>query len=167
MREMVRVLVGAARWLGIALFAALTLGLFWSVVIRYFAIFGGSLPWVEEFARFTFIWMTFLGAIVALDRAEHISIDLLVKLAPRWIRTPLALAVDAVILVLLGVYTVKGVDLVRLTTDQFSPSLNLPMAFIHAAIPVSGVVMLLQVLSHVGERLRALAGAAAPLQAKE
>ena len=167
MRELVRVLVGAARWLGIALFAALTLGLFWSVVIRSFAIFGGSLPWVEEFARFTFIWMTFLGAIVALDRAEHISIDLLVKLAPRWIRTPLALAVDTVILVFLGVYMVKGVDLVRLTTDQFSPSLNLPMALIHAAIPVSGAVMFLQVLAYVGDRFRDLTGAAAPLQAKE
>ncbi len=167
MGRLVGILVGAARWLGIALFAALTLGLFWSVVIRYFAIFGGSLPWVEEFARFTFIWMTFLGAIVALERAEHICIDLLVKLAPRWSQAFLAAAVDAIILAFLGVYTAKGVDLVRLTTDQFSPSLNLPMALIHAAIPVSGVVMILQVLSHVGERLRALAGAAAPLRAKE
>ena len=167
MGQLVGILVGAARWFGIALFAALTLGLFWSVVIRYFAIFGGSLPWVEEFARFTFIWMTFLGAIVALDRGAHICIDLLVQLVPRWSQAIIAAAVDAIILVFLGVYTAKGVELVRLTTDQLSPSLNLPMALIHAAIPASGVVMILQVLSHTGKRLRALAGAAALLQAKE
>ena len=167
MRRLVAFLVGAARGLGISLFAALTICLFWSVVIRYFAIFGGSLPWIEEFARFTFIWMTFLGAIVALDRAEHICIDLLVKLLPRAIQAVLAITADFVILGFLAVYTVKGVELVRLTTDQFSPSLNLPMSLIHAAIPVSGAVMILQMLSHFGGRLRTLGQAAAPLQAEE
>jgi len=124
------------------------------VAIRYFAVFGGSLPWVEEFARFTFIWMTFLGAIVALDRTEHICIDLLVKVFPPALQRPLAAAVEAVILAFLVVYTVKGVDFVRLTTDQMSPQLNLSMALIHAAIPVSGVVMILLVLSQFRQRVR-------------
>jgi len=154
MRRLVAILVGAARYIGISLFAALTVCLFWSVVIRYFAIFGGSLPWIEEFARFTFIWMTFLGAIVAFDRAEHICIDLLVKLLPHRVQATLAVAADIIILGFLGVYTVKGADLVRLTTDQFSPSLNLPMSLIHAAVPVSGAIMILQVVLQLGERLR-------------
>lgn len=124
------------------------------MAIRYFAVFGGSLPWVEEFARFTFIWMTFLGAIVALDRTEHICIDLLVKVFPPALQRPLAAAVEAVILAFLVVYTVKGVDFVRLTTDQMSPQLNLSMALIHAAIPVSGVVMILLVLSQFRQRVR-------------
>ena len=167
MRRLVENLVGAARWLGIALFAALTGCLFWSVVIRYFAIFGGSLPWIEEFARFAFIWMTFLGAAVALGRAEHICIDLLVKLLPPTLQNRLTVAADAVILAFLGVYTVKGAVLVRLTTNQISPQLNLPMALIHAAIPVSGVIMILQVLSHAAELFRALAGAVGPLRAEK
>lgn len=167
MRSLVKGLVAAARWLGIGLFAALTLCLFWSVVIRYFAIFGGSLPWIEEFARFTFIWMTFLGAVVALDRAEHIYIDLLVKLLPHTLQARLGLLGDAVILGFLAVYTVKGADLVRLTTNQFSPSLNLPMALIHAAIPASGAVMLLQTLARLGERLGRWGGAAVPHPAEK
>ena len=166
MRALVKVLVGAAQWVGITLFAALTLCLFWSVVIRYFAIFGGSLPWVEEFARFTFIWMAFLGAIVALDRAQHITIDLLAKALPPAVQTGLAYAVDVTILVFLGVYTVKGLDLARLTGDQFSPQLNIPMSAIHAAIPVSGAVMILQVLCHLGDRIGGRGGTAAPLQAE-
>ena len=166
MRTLVSILVGAARWVGITLFAALTVCLFWSVVIRYFAIFGGSLPWVEEFARFTFIWMAFLGAIVALDRAQHITIDLLVKALPRVAQAGLAYAVDATVLVFLGVYTVKGADLVRLTGDQLSPQLNIPMSAIHAAIPVSGAVMILQILCHLGDRVRGGSRAPAPLQAE-
>ncbi len=153
MRRAVGILVGAARWAGIGLFVALTICLFWSVVIRYFAIFGGSLPWVEEFARFTFIWMSFLGAIVALDRGQHIAIELLAKALPRSLQGGLAHAVDLVILVFLAVYTVKGVELVRLTTDQLSPQLGVPMSLIHLAIPVSGAVMLLQVLCGFGDRL--------------
>jgi C4-dicarboxylate transporter DctQ subunit len=154
MRRLVRALVAAARWAGITLFATLTVCLFWSVVIRYFAIFGGSLPWVEEFARFTFIWMSFLGAIVALDRGQHIAIDLLAKTLPRAARTRLAHAVDAVILVFLAVYTVKGAELVQLTRDQVSPQLSVPMSVIHLAVPVTGAVMLLQVLCSFGDRLR-------------
>lgn len=153
MRRLVQGLVGTARWLGITLFAALTLCLFWSVVIRYFAIFGGSLPWVEEFARFTFIWMSFLGAIVALDRGQHIAIDLLAKALPRALQAALAHAVDAVIVVFLVVYTVKGAELVQLTRDQLSPQLSIPMSAIHLAIPLSGAVMLLQVLCGFGDRL--------------
>ncbi len=167
MQRLVAILVGAARYVGISLFAALTVCLFWSVVIRYFAIFGGSLPWIEEFARFTFIWMTFLGAIVALDRTEHICIDLLVKLLPHRVQTPLAVAADIIILGFLGVYTVKGVELVRLTMDQFSPSLNLPMSLIHAAVPVSGAIMILQVLFRLGECLRMRGGVIGPPRAAE
>jgi TRAP-type transport system small permease protein len=154
MRRLVGVLVAAARWIGITLFATLTVCLFWSVVIRYFAIFGGSLPWVEEFARFTFIWMSFLGAIVALDRGQHIAIDLLAKALPHAVQTGLARAVDVGILVFLVVYTVKGAELAQLTRDQLSPQLSIPMSAIHLAIPVSGAVMLLQVLCSFGDRLR-------------
>jgi TRAP-type transport system small permease protein len=152
MQTLVRLLVGAARWVGIGLFAALTVTLFWSVTIRYFGIFGGSLPWVEEFARFTFIWMAFLGAIVALDRGQHIAIDLLAKLLPAAAQRGLASAVNGVILVFLAVYTVKGAELVRLTTDQVSPQLSVPMSVIHLAIPVTGVVMFLQVLGTFAQR---------------
>jgi TRAP-type C4-dicarboxylate transport system permease small subunit len=166
MRRLVRPLVRAAQWVGITLFTALTVCLFWSVVIRFFAILGGSLPWVEEFARFTFIWMSFLGAIVALDRAQHIAIDLLAKALPPAVQTGLAYAVDATILIFLGVYTVKGAELVRLTGDQFSPQLNIPMSAIHAAIPVTGAVMILQVLCHLGDRVRSRSHAPAPLLAE-
>jgi TRAP-type C4-dicarboxylate transport system permease small subunit len=166
MRTLVNFLVGVAQWVGITLFAALTVCLFWSVVIRFFAIFGGSLPWVEEFARFTFIWMSFLGAIVALDRAQHITIDLLAKALPHPVQTGLAYAVDVAILVFLTVYAVKGADLVRLTGDQFSPQLNIPMSAIHAVIPVSGAVMILQMLCRLGARLRWRGETPTPLQAE-
>jgi TRAP-type transport system small permease protein len=154
MDRFVRHLVEGARWVGITLFAALTLCLFWSVVIRYFAIFGGSLPWVEEFARFVFIWMAFLGAIVALDRGEHIAIDLLAKALPRRAGIVLGWLVDTISLGFLAVYTAKGADLARLTADQVSPQLSLPMSWVHAAIPISGVIMMLQLLCACGARLR-------------
>lgn len=165
MRRFVRILVGTARWVGVVLFGTLTVCLFWSVVIRFFAICGGSLPWVEEFARFTFIWMSFLGAIVALDRAQHITIDIVANALPPAVRMGLAHAADVAILIFLGVYTVKGAELVRLTRDQFSPQLNIPMSAIHAAIPVTGVVMILQVLCQLSDRVRRRSHASAPLLA--
>jgi len=155
-------LVGTARWSGVGLFAVLTLTLFWSVAIRYFAVFGGSLPWVEEFARFTFIWMTFLGAVVALERTEHICIDLLVKYLRPHMQRIVAALVDGAVLAFLAVYTLKGIELVRLTADQTSPQLDLPMSLVHAVIPVTGAVMILQMIRFAVRRWRPLPGGAAP-----
>jgi TRAP-type C4-dicarboxylate transport system permease small subunit len=50
---------------------------FYQVMIRY--VFKAPSTWSEEFARYLMIWMTMIGAAMALHSKEHVWIDTFIK----------------------------------------------------------------------------------------
>lgn len=50
---------------------------FYNVVRRY--LFGSALSWGDEMAQILMVWLTFLGAAVAMRDREHFAFDYLVK----------------------------------------------------------------------------------------
>src|SRR4028119_2000641 len=66
----------------IALFLAIMVVLvFGNVVLRYG--FNSGITVSEEVSRWLFVWLTFLGAIVALKEHGHLGTDMLVSRLPR------------------------------------------------------------------------------------
>jgi TRAP-type C4-dicarboxylate transport system permease small subunit len=59
--------------LALALMAAMVFG---NVVLRYVLQFGIAVS--EELSRWLFVWMTFLGAVVALKEHAHLGTDILI-----------------------------------------------------------------------------------------
>lgn len=57
--------------------AAMCLMVFGNVVLRHF--FDSGINTSEELSRFMFIWLTFLGAIVAMREGGHLGVDMLVR----------------------------------------------------------------------------------------
>lgn len=67
----------------IALFLAIMVVLvFGNVVLRY--AFNSGITVSEEVSRWLFVWLTFLGAIVAMREHGHLGVDTLVKRLPAW-----------------------------------------------------------------------------------
>ena len=65
----------------IALFLAIMVVLvFGNVVLRY--AFNSGITVSEEISRWLFVWLTFLGAIVALRQHAHLGVDTLVRALP-------------------------------------------------------------------------------------
>jgi TRAP-type C4-dicarboxylate transport system permease small subunit len=65
----------------IALFLAIMVVLvFGNVVLRY--AFNSGITVSEELSRWLFVWLTFLGAIVAMREHAHLGVDSLVKRLP-------------------------------------------------------------------------------------
>lgn len=62
------------------LLTAMVVLVFGNVVLRY--IFNSGITVSEELSRWFFIWLTFLGALVALRDHGHIGVDALVKRLP-------------------------------------------------------------------------------------
>jgi hypothetical protein len=58
------------------LLAAMVVLVFGNVVLRY--VFNSGITVSEEISRWLFVWMTFLGAIVALKEHGHLGTDILV-----------------------------------------------------------------------------------------
>ena len=65
----------------VLLLAAMVVMVFGNVVLRYG--FNSGLDFSEELSRFFFIWITFLGAIVAMRENAHLGLDTLVRVLPR------------------------------------------------------------------------------------
>ena len=118
------------------------------VGMRY--LFAYPNPWSEEVSRFCFIWMSLLGASLAVGQRAHFGFDQVTKgLAPRVKRAVEAFA-GAVVLMFSLLLIATGLALVDLTMGERSSALNLPIALVYAAVPVSGVLMVIHMLAGPG-----------------
>lgn len=106
-------------------------------------LFGYSIPWSDELARFLLVWIAFLGVSAAARRGAHPGIDTLVRALPpsgaRHARR-LALLLSLLFMALVAGY---GGELVLRTWAQRSPSLGLRMSWPYLAVPASAALVLL------------------------
>jgi TRAP-type C4-dicarboxylate transport system permease small subunit len=64
-------------WLLVAMLALMVLLVFGNVVMRY--AFNSGITLSEEVSRWLFVWMTFLGAVVAVRENAHLGSDMLIS----------------------------------------------------------------------------------------
>jgi TRAP-type C4-dicarboxylate transport system permease small subunit len=65
----------------VLMLGAMVVMVFGNVVLRYG--FNSGLDFSEELSRFLFIWITFLGAIIAMRENAHLGLDTLIRVLPR------------------------------------------------------------------------------------
>ncbi|MEK8033436.1 TRAP transporter small permease [Ideonella sp. DXS29W] len=129
-----RVLDGYCRlleWLLVGLLATMVALVFGNVVMRY--VLNSGITLSEELSRWLFVWMTFLGAIVAMRERAHLGTDVLVsRLGPRGRRVCLVagqlLMLYATWLLLSGAWTQA-----RINVEVEAPVTGLSMAIFYAA----------------------------------
>lgn len=106
-------------------------------------VFGYSIAWSDELARFLLVWVSFLGVSVAVRRGAHPGIDALVRACPRPVARTAARVALLLSLLFAGLVLVTGAELVHRTWGQRSPSLGLRMGLPYLAVPLSGLLALL------------------------
>lgn len=135
-------LLKAIKWILVVLVTVLVVVVFANVISRYFLDF--ALAWAEEIARFIFIWLTFLGAILALAHNEHMRFNLLVKSLPDKLGKIALVLANAVIIFLLGLVIKGGITIVIQNYDWLTPALQISYGLVYTIVPISGVIMFLQ-----------------------
>jgi len=136
-----RILVAFETFVAGGLLLVVFLVVFSQVVMRY--LFAQPNPWSEELSRFCFIWLSMLGASLAVERRSHFGFDQAVKRLPPS-RHRLARRAATIVVMMVSLLLVfPGLALVRLTLHQRSPALDLPMAWVYGAVPISGLLMLI------------------------
>ena len=135
----------------------LVVDVLWGVFTR--KVLGDASVWTEELAIFLLIWVSLLGAAVALRRGAHLGIDYFMeKLAIRN-RVITEVIVFALICAFsIYVMLIGGIDLVLSTLEmnQRSPVFNLQMGYVYLAVPISGLFMALYSLIGFFERISEL-----------
>ena len=81
MKKLTDLFFRLAEALLVLMLSAMVVMVFGTVVLRYG--FNSGLDFSEELSRFFFIWITFLGAIIAMREKAHLGLDTLVRLLPR------------------------------------------------------------------------------------
>lgn len=122
---------------------------FTQVVTRYFV---GNTPFfIEETSRGMLIWVSLLGASLALRRGQHIGVEFFVKKLPEKIQPFInALAIMFVFGFLLFFlyasfkYSIKQ-------TGLSSATLPISMFWFYLALPVGGFLMILQLIFSLNE----------------
>ena len=137
--------------------AILVLDVLWQVFTRF--ILNDPSTWTEELAVFVLIWVSLLGAAVALNRGAHLGIDYFVSKLPPRIRTASEVFVFLCISAFsLSVMVIGGFSLVISTLElgQLSPALQIKVGYVYLAIPISGLFLTLYGLIGLTERLAQL-----------
>lgn len=115
------------------------------VFMRY--IFLYSLSWSEEVARYLMIWVSFLGASLALKYGFHIGVEFVINRFPEKVRNWVNLIAKIGILIFLIYFTIGGFLVSWAVRDQDSPALLFSMAYAYLAAPLGGVFMIIQLLN--------------------
>ena len=116
-----------------------------SISVFYRYVLNHPLSWSEEITRLMIVWLSFVGAYMAMRENKHIGFDLLIsKFSPR-ARTFVALIGNLLILVFLLVVFWEGIAFSREFLNVGMPYTNLPAGWLYYSVfPVSGALMILQ-----------------------
>jgi TRAP-type transport system small permease protein len=119
------------------LLAGMVVLVFGNVVLRYG--FNSGIVVSEELSRWMFVWLTFLGAIVALREKAHLGIDSVVRRLPRQGRKACfllsyGLMLYAVVLLLIGSWEQSVIN-----WDVVAPASDLSVAWFYGIGIVFGV----------------------------
>lgn len=110
------------------------------VSLQIFSRFTQLIPayiWTEELARFLFIWMVMLGAMIGIREGTHFEVDVWPALGRR-ANALLRIASDLFVLVFAMVFIWWGIEFTRFGWDQLSEIAELPMWTIFIAWPLAG-----------------------------
>ncbi len=143
-------------WLMVAAVAVLIV----PVSLQILARFTDWIPayiWTEELARFLFIWMVMLGAMIAVREGTHFEVDVWPQLDARsnaWLR----IVSQILVLVFALVFVWWGIEFVLFGWDQLSEIAELPMWTIFLAWPVAGITWMIFIGESFAANLLVLRG---------
>lgn len=128
------------------LLAVIVLIVFSNVLSRY--LLNASLAWSDEISRMMFIWLVFLGAIIAYINNEHLGLDIFINIFPKKITQVFILVADIVVFISLTVVLKGGIDM---TVDSFesgwvSSAVPIQYGYIYLVVPISAALMLIECL---------------------
>lgn len=136
----------------------LTVTVLVNVFMRYF--FRTTIPWAEELSRFLFIWVTFVGVVIANDKSEHMRLDFVVHMLPERIRKFVEIFAYALSIFLLALLVQGGIKYTMTQWDWKSSALGVRHGLVYSIAPISLFYMMLQFLSQLLKGVKNLFGKA-------
>lgn len=133
------------------------------VSLQIFSRFTALIPayiWTEEMARFLFVWMIMIGAMIGVREASHFEVDVWPRMGPR-IEAALKLFAGLAVLVFAVVFVLSGIEFTRFAWNRISELAELPLWLIHIAWPLAGITWVVFLGEQMCDNLRIALGRSA------
>ena len=127
-------------WVAFIIFWGLAVIVFLQFFTRY--VLNNSLSWTEEIARYLLMWITFIGAVVAMRRGTHIAVEVAQLFLPQPIVRVLNFVIDVLVLGFVGLlcwFSIQITDKMQIQTMTVIPW---PMSIVYGGIGVGCFLML-------------------------
>ena len=136
---------------GVVLFIGMCLLVLAQVVARKFF---EPLVWSEELARYLFIWVAFLGGVIAHQRRSHIHISLVVDRAGPKLKRALGVFADVAAIAFSLIFVIKGWRLIQNNLDIETVTLFFDFWVVYLIIPVSALATLAVIFFDIMDLIR-------------
>ena len=140
-----------------AALAVMVLLVFGNVVLRY--VFNSGIALSEEVSRWLFVWLCFMGAVVALKEGAHMGTDMLLSRLPLAGKKACAVLGHVLMLYLTWLFFQGSLQQARINLDMQAPVTGMPVAIFYGSGVVfsvlAGGLLLLQLLRLLTGRMRA------------
>jgi tripartite ATP-independent transporter DctM subunit len=125
----------------------MTLLVFFQVANRY--IIGWVVPWTEEVSRILFIWITFVGAYIALKIHSHIAVETFVKRFSPRNREKISDILIFLVFYFIGYLFWLSLKVIPATFGVTTPVLEISYLYIHLSFPIFIGLMFLFLIGRV------------------
>jgi len=122
------------------------------VSLQILSRYTGIIPryiWTEEVARFCFMWIVMIGAMIAVRDGSHFDVDVLPKFASHKTEAGMRIFVHLAMLLVAVIFVTYGYGFAQFGAMQVSELAGLPMLTIYIAWPLAGLTWIL----FIGEKL--------------
>ncbi|WP_303818265.1 TRAP transporter small permease [Actinobacillus minor] len=136
MKSLAQLVGKALEALCVLILTAMSILVFVNVVLRYG--FNSSISVTEEVSRYMFVWLAFLGAVLAFSENQHVSVTVLTdKLSPVG-RSLLRLVTDAAMLFCCYLIIDGSWIQFQLNLNNLAPISGLPQGITYLASVIAG-----------------------------
>ncbi|MEP6824217.1 MAG: TRAP transporter small permease [Ramlibacter sp.] len=123
----------------VACLVAMVIMVFGNVVLRYG--FNSGITVSEEMSRYCFIWLTYIGAMVAMREGGHLGVDTLVERLPLAGKKFCVLVSECLMLFCNVLFLMGTYEMHNLQVTNISPVVGISMIWIYGIGYVVAVVM--------------------------
>jgi len=139
------------------LFALLIVPVTLQILARYID-FVPRYIWTEEIARFCFIWIIMLGAIIAVRHDAHFDVDVLPRPKTPFQAGLAKATVHIAVFVFALCFVYYGIEFTGEGAMQSSEIASLPMVTIYIAWPLAGVLWIVFLVEKLAEDIAMMRG---------
>ncbi|SLM17673.1 putative TRAP dicarboxylate transporter DctQ subunit [uncultured spirochete] len=147
--EFFRVLDKVLEVTSVVLLANIIVLMSFQIVMRY--VFDSPPTWTEEIMKYSLVWLTFIGSVLAVRDKAHVLIDAFTNKLPAKLQRVVLFLSNCLSILFLSILVIWGFRFARMNLSNYSLITKIPRGMVFSVIPVSAFLMILYFIRSMKE----------------